>query len=556
MLSPEKPLRCLFVQPAFSANNYWNYVETARSIGAKTVAPPLGLLTIAALMPRHWECKLVDQNVRDLTDDDLAWADLICTGGMLTQQSGMFDVAARARAAGKLVVIGGADPTSQPDVYRPHADALVLGEGESSVPVWLESWRGGEPCGEFHATERPDVTTSPIPLFELLNFDDYVHVGVQFSRGCPFNCEFCDIIELYGRVPRGKSSQQVLGELDRLYELGYRGWVDVVDDNFIGAKQRIKPLLAELEQWTRERRYPFYFSTEATMNLADDLELLRLMRDCDFRHVFMGIETPEPDLLAVTQKRVNSMRPMVERLQVVYDHGISVAAGFIFGFDGEKSGNDQTMIDFIEQSSIAIAMVGLLVALPNTQLTRRLQKERRLISTDLKHIEEDDAPYRLDTAGKYSDGEDNQATGLNFVTTRDRVEIYREYKRVLETIYSPKGFMDRVLALTERVNAQPKHQQGWRELLRDTRGLFYMMYWMTRRKDVRRWYWRNFWKSLRLGFAKFDFAHTKMAIYLHFAKQSRHVCDQLDVNIDYAINDAQYPRSLQHLKASREAVEV
>ncbi|MCA9266173.1 MAG: radical SAM protein, partial [Planctomycetales bacterium] len=455
-MSPDDVLQCLLIQPTFSTNNYWNYVASARAIGAKTPAPPLGLLTVAALLPEQWQIKLVDLNVREVTDAEWDAAEIICVGGMLPQQPGILGVVDRAVASGKYVVVGGADPSSQPEIYE-HANAVVVGEGEAAIPVWLESWRRGEPNGVFHAPERPDVSQSPPPRFDLIDFSDYVHVGVQFSRGCPFNCEFCDIIELFGRVPRMKSTRQFLAELELLYQLGYRGWVDIVDDNFIGNKQNVKSMLDALTKWSRERKFPFYFSTEATMNLADDLELLEKMQAADFRVVFMGIETPDPELLALTQKRVNAMKRIVERVQTVYDQRIAVAAGFIFGFDTEPDGNDLAIVSCVEDTGIIIAMIGLLVALPNTQLARRLQRERRLLSPDMELVEDADQPYRIMNTGKHGHGED-QAAGLNFITTRDRARIYTEYKNAIERIYGPRGYMDRVLSTTRRLNLKFRHQ--------------------------------------------------------------------------------------------------
>ena len=365
----------------------------------------------------------------------------------------------------------------------------------------------------FPAAERPDITGSPIPRYDLINFADYVHIGVQLSRGCPFNCEFCDIIELYGRVPRSKGTEQFISELEYLYQLGFRGWVDIVDDNFIGNKGRVKPMLDELQKWCEKRSFPFYFSTEATMNLADDEELLQKMQAAEFRFVFMGIETPEPELLALTQKRVNSMKPIVERVRKIYEHGISVTAGFIFGFDNEKPGNDQVMTACIEQTGIVVAMVGLLVALPNTQLARRLQQEGRLLAPDLTLVTDTENPYQIMNTGHYSEGEDNQATGLNFITTRDRVEVYREYKHVLETIYSPENFMERVLDTTRRLKLQRRHRPGWWESKRELKGFFHMMWWMTRNKTVRRYYWRNTLLSLWMGLDKFDAANDDGNLY-------------------------------------------
>jgi len=372
-------VRCLLVQVRFSAFSFWNFVAACETMGASTPSPPLGLLTVAALLPQHWQFRLLDLNTRPFSEEDWAWADLVCVGGMLPQQAGMLAVIERARRDGKFVAVGGSDPTSQPDVYAA-ADARVLGEGESAIPVWLESWRAGEPRGVFREREKPDVTRTPVPRYDLLDFGCYAQIGVQYSRGCPFNCEFCDIIELFGRVPRTKTAEQLLGELDRLRELGYSGAVDIVDDNFIGNKRDVKRLLLPaLIAWSERHGRPFFFTTEASMNLADDDELLGLMRAAGFRLVFMGIETPDPDLLRMTQKRQNTMRPIVERVRKLYDYGIVVTGGFIMGFDGEKRGADRAMVGLVEESGICLAMVGLLVALPTTQLTRRLVREGRLM---------------------------------------------------------------------------------------------------------------------------------------------------------------------------------
>jgi len=540
-MSPEDALQCLIIQPKFSANNFWNYADVANSLGAKTPAPPLGLLTVAALLPQHWKLKVVDLNVREITNAEWDAADLVCVGGMLPQQEGIVNAIENAKARGKYIVVGGADPSSQPNLYN-RADALVLGEGEASIPIWLAAWRDGQPNGVFEAPDRPDVTTSPIPRYDLIDFKDYVHIGVQFSRGCPFNCEFCDIIELYGRVPRSKTAGQLLAELDRLYELGYRGWVDLVDDNFIGNKRQVKPMLVALQRWSQERNYPFYFGTEATLNMADDDELLTLMQQVDFRYVFMGIETPDPELLALTQKRVNSMRPIMERLDRVYAHGISISAGFIFGFDNEKRGNDKVIIDFIEESGIVVAMVGLLVALPNTQLVRRLQREGRLLSADLTLFTDTESPYRIEASGIYAENKDNQAGGLNFVTTRDRAEVYREYRNVLDAIFSPRNFMNRVLATAKRTRPFNRHKPSLSELKREIRSLFSTACWMTKNKSVRWLYWRNTLRTLFMGFDKFDYAQRMMSMFRHFERQSRYVSKQIDVNIDFAINHATYPR--------------
>ncbi len=510
-------------------------------------------MTVAALLPAHWDIRLTDINVADLTDEDWNWADVICTGGMIPQQPGILAIIDRAQADEKYVVVGGPDPTSQPEVYE-RADARVLGEGEITVPMWLDAWRRGEPLGLFETADRPDVTLSPTPRFDLINFRDYLHVGIQISRGCPFNCEFCDIIELYGRVPRSKSIEQVLTELDRIADLGHRGWVDVSDDNFIGNKKFVKKLLVALEEWCRKRNYPFYFTTEASMNLADDDELLDMMRRVDFRYVFMGIESPDPDLLATTQKRMNSLKPIVQRIHHVYEHGIAITAGFIMGFDGEKPGTADALIDCIEETGINIAMVGLLVALPNTQLTRRLMSEGRMIDGNHQLLPPSNDRYRLESSDTIT--VENTTGGLNFVTTRDRVDVYDDYRRIISTIYDPGVFMRRVMRTTRMLRPERRQTPSLGELRRNAVAFLRIAWWMTRHAEVRWHYWNNTIRTFWMGMAKFEFAQSMMAPYMHLSKQAARVRHEMQLGINFAQHKATYPRSTADLPAGRQSQDL
>lgn len=546
-MKPSDSLCCLLVQPKFEESNFWNFVEGARSIGAKATAPPLGLLTVAALLPQHWQFRVVDLNVRKLTSEDFAWADLVCTGGMLAQQPDIMRVIEQSQSHGKYVVVGGPDPTSQPDLYE-HADAVVVGEGESSIPVWLRSWQAGRKSGTFEPDATVDITQSPAPRWDLVSFDDYLHVGLQSSRGCPYNCEFCDVIELFGRKPRVKSPEQWLQELQRLYDLGYRGWVDIADDNFIGNRLKIKPVLQATAQWMKEHKYPFVLSTEASINLADDDELLELMNACQFRYVFLGIETPDNNVLAQTQKRINTVRPLIERIHRIYDAGISVTAGFILGFDSEPTGVDKTLIPFIKESGISLAMVGLLTALPNTQLTRRLGRERRLISAEHQRIESLEQDYRL----KISVGLDQTLGGLNFVTVRDRVEIYQELSRIIAAIYSPEAFMARVEDTARRLKLNARHQPNLWEWRRMLRGFVNVALSLLRNRETRWLYLRTAWRTMRMGFQEFEFAHTTMGTFLHFRQQALAMQLELNKSIDFAINEASYPRSVRDMQKAEE----
>jgi len=532
--SPDGILRCLLIQPRFESTNFWNFVESAQAIGAKATAPPLGLMTVAALLPQQWEFEIVDLNVGPMDLRTWERADLICTGGMLPQQPGILDLIARARVDGKFIAVGGPDPTSQPQIYT-EANAVIVGEGEGSIPLWLDSWRIGAPEGRFEAAEKPDVTQTPIPRFDLISFDNYLHVGVQSSRGCPYNCEFCDIIELFGRRPRVKAPEQFVAELNRLYELGYRGWVDFTDDNFIGNRKLIKPLLQALCDWNREHNYPFIFSTEASLNLADDTELLELMREAQFRYVFLGIESPDEETLIHTQKRINTVHPIIDRVRTIYDHGISVAAGLIIGFDSDKPNTDVPMIRFIQESGITLSMVGLLSALPNTQLTRRLSKERRLIDSNHRWLKDGAAVYEL----RSNESKDQTLSGLNFVTVRDRVEIYRELRNTIAAVYTPKAFMDRIIDTTRRLKIRNKHvPNGW-ELRRMIRGFFNVSRRMLSDRRTRWLYLKNSFKAAMMGPTKFEYAHTMMGAFLHFDAQTGKMLVALDESINFAENHAE-----------------
>lgn len=546
--SPSDKLKCLLIQPKFESSNFWNFVEGARAIGAKAMAPPLGLLTVAGLLPQHWQFRLVDLNVTSLNEADWQWADIICTGGMMPQQAGILELIEKANRDVKFVVVGGPDPTSQPELYE-SADALVMGEGESSIPVWMKSWEAGQPRGRFEPNSTVDVTQTPLPRFELIKFDDYLNAGVQSSRGCPYNCEFCDVIELFGRKPRVKTPTQFVAELQNLYDAGYRGWVDIHDDNFIGNRLKIKPLLEAAAIWMKQHNYPFILSTEASVNLADDDELLELMRECQFRYVFLGIETPDPEVLKQTQKRINSVKPLIDRIRKLYESGIAVTAGFILGFDSEPENVDQSLIPFIQESGISMAMVGLLFAMPNTQLTRRLRREGRLVSHRDGWTPELEERYHV----RVTTGVDHLGTGLNFITMRDRVSIYRELHTIIGHIYSPQAFMDRVLDTTRRLNFATKHKPGSWEFKRMVRGFFSVSSTLIRNPETRWLYLRNAWKSLWMGFDKFEYAHTTMGGYMHFRKQADGLRASLAQSIEFFDTQSPFPRSVVEMKKQQES---
>ncbi len=428
-----KPCNVLLVSPKFPLNTFWNNKATCRVGGARHSAVPLGLLTVAALLPAEWTCRLIDRNVRDVTEADLDWADLVMTGGMNVQRLDCLDFIARAQNRGKVVVVGGPDATSETHFYA-RADFIVVGEAEVVIQEFIAAWEAGRRRGTFTAEKfKVDVTKSPVPRFDLVRRSDYLYFATQFSRGCPFNCEFCDIIELYGRNPRVKTVAQMLGELDALYRGGYRGHVDFVDDNFIGNKKAVKAFLPHLVEWQRQHDYPFAFSTEASINLADDDVLLGLMREARFFVVFVGVESPDGDTLVAMQKKQNARRSLTDSVHKIYRAGMFVIAGFIVGFDTEKGSIADGMVECVEDTAIPVCMVGLLTALANTQLTARLEREKRMFP----------AMWLMDRASERGGG-DQCTLGLNFDTLRPRRDVYADYKSIIDRIYAPRAFFGRV----------------------------------------------------------------------------------------------------------------
>ena len=508
----------LLVYPRFAAATFWNFAATCELLGVKYPAAPLGLITTAAMFPPSWTVRLVDRNAEELTAANLDWADMVMTGGMLAQHNDTAEVIRIAQKHGKPVVVGGPAITSVPEAYL-QADFQVLGEAEGILEKFIEAWTNGVRKGVFSAEKfTADVTKSPIPRFDLLKFDYYLHVGVQFSRGCPFTCEFCDIIELYGRVPRTKTAPQMLAELDRLYELGYRGHIDFVDDNLIGNKKAVKAFLPHLARWLEEHDYPFEFTTEASLNLADDDELLRLMNAANFFGVFTGIESPNPETLVQMKKKQNTRRNIAESVHRIYAAGMFVTAGFIVGFDNEKAAMSEPMIDLIEEAAIPVAMVGLLYALPNTQLTRRLAKEGRL------HALPEMVP----------DGHGDQCTnGLNFDTLRPRREILEDYKRVLDRIYDPVAFAGRLRRLSDMLdNSTRKGQVRATDAKRkfSSAGMLHKL--MASVPEPRDLFRETFSHCLKTNPRSARWIIGQMAFYLHLGPFSRFVINEIDLKID------------------------
>ncbi len=430
-------MRVLLLYPLFP-KSFWSWDKILEMSGRKALLPPLGLITVGAILPQTWDIKLVDRNVRDITEKEWDWAELVILSGMIVQKPDLLAQVSEAKRRDKQVAIGGPYATALPqEVQAAGADYLILDEGEITLPLFVEAIERGEQSGTFRATEKPDVTHTPIPRYDLLEMDLYDVMSVQFSRGCPFQCEFCDIIVLYGRKPRTKTTAQILAELQALYDAGWRGSVFMVDDNFIGNKRNVKRMLMELKVWREERGYPFSFLTEASVDLAQDEELLDLMVECDFHWVFLGIETPDQDSLALTKKFQNTRDPLSEAIATITRYGIQIMGGFIIGFDGEKPGAGQRVVQFVEQTAIPVPLFSMLQALPNTGLWHRLQQEGRLLDRE---------------------GDINQTTLMNFLPTRPIEDIAEEYVEAFCELYEPQKYLERVFRHFKMLG-DPRHPE-------------------------------------------------------------------------------------------------
>lgn len=422
-------MKILLINPEFP-DTYWNFGHALPFEGKRAAFPPLGLLTVSALLPRAWERRLVDLNVGKLKSSDIEWADIIFATAMLVQKDSLQSVVKRCKERGKRVVIGGPYVTTSAQ-RLPEADHIFLGEAETTLPQFVEDLPRGEAQRTYQAAERPPLSVSPVPHFELVNLKRYSAMSVQYSRGCPFQCEFCDIIEIYGRIPRTKSNEQMLAELDALRSIGWRGTLFIVDDNFIGNKKNVKSLLPALAEWQERHGHPFEFLTEASINLAEDDELLGGMQRAGFRRVFLGIETPVEESLKEARKTQNTRGNMLDSVKKIQSYGMEVMGGFIVGFDTDPEDIFERQINFIRESAIPLAMVGLLTALPDTQLWRRLKREGRLLAE--------------------SSGENTSCT-LNFVPKMDPVRLVEGYQSIMRTIYKPSEYYGRALECLKRIS--------------------------------------------------------------------------------------------------------
>jgi len=470
-------LRVLLVYPQ-NPDTFWSYKHALKFISRKAAFPPLGLLTVAAMLPDEWEKKLVDMNVTALTDRDLHWADYVFISAMVVQQDSAREVINRCKKLGKTTVAGG--PVFTPGYeelgFVDDVDHIIFAEAENILPLFLEDLQKGCAKHIYTSQERPDIRTSPVPLWSLVDKKKYESLSIQYSRGCPFNCEFCDIVVMNGHIPRTKDESQILAELDTLYDQGWRGTVFFVDDNFIGNKRKLKAeILPAITRWTEEKKHPFSFLTEASINLADDEELMRSMVAVGFDAVFVGIESPNEASLVECNKLPNKERDLLASVKKIQNHGFQVYGGFIVGFDSDPPSIFDSQIRFIQKSGIVTAMVGVLMAPPGTGLYKRLKKENRLLRGG---------------TGDNTDG------STNFIPKLGRERLASGYRQILNAIYAPKPYYERIKTFLREY--RPESRRRGHTSPRRIQALVKSMWVVGIREKGRIHYWRLFlWTLLR-----------------------------------------------------------
>lgn len=492
-------MKILLLYPKFP-ETFWGFKYALPFIGKKAAFPPLGLLTVAALLPKEWEKKVVDLNLQSLDENDLNWADFVFISAMVAQRDSVNEIINAVKKNGKKIVAGGPFFTTGYEEFFEDVDHFVLGEAEVSLPLFLDDLRQGVPKKIYKADQWPDITKTPIPLWELIDIKKYAQTGVQYSRGCPFNCEFCDIVLLNGRLPRVKNREQIINELDALYDSGWRDSVFFVDDNFIGNKINLKKeILPAVIKWMKEKKYPFVFNTQVSINIADDKELMGLMAWAGFNSVFVGIESTNKESLEECGKFQNINRSLLSSIKTIQNEGLQVSGGFIVGFDKDSPSIFNEMYLFIQESGIVTAMVGLLKAATKTKLWERLKKEKRLI-----------AQSELTNS--------NTDCIINFTPKMNHNSLVSGYKRIISQLYSPKNYYPRMAILFKAY--KPKALRKRKLSLIHLFAFFKSIWVLGVREKERCYYWRFFFRTLFTNPNFFPLAISMMVRGYHFRKVS------------------------------------
>ena len=485
-------MNVLLLYPQFP-DTYWSFKHALKFVGKKVTSPPLGLLTVAALMPNEWNKKLIDMNASRLSQEDIQWADMIMISAMIVQRDSVRSIINRVKPYGKKIVAGGPLFTAEPEKFL-EIDHLILNEAEVTFSLFLIDMISGSAQHIYTSQEFPDITKTPIPAWDLLDMKNYDSMSIQYSRGCPYNCEFCDVTVLFGHRPRTKSAAQLIAELDQLYDRGWRRNIFFVDDNFIGNKRQLKDeILPALIKW-RQGKVGCLFLTEASINLADDDELIQMMVQAGFHSVFIGIETPDESSLGECNKVQNQNRDLLASIKKLQKSGLQVMGGFIVGFDNDDPSIFERQVSFIQDSGILTAMVGLLNALPGTALHARLQKEGRILE---------------ESSGDNVDGR------TNFITRMAPDTLQKGYRSILIRIYSPELFYKRIKTfLTEFRPARPPVTLEVQEML----ALFRAIWKLGILGRERRQFWDLIFWTLQKDYHKFPLAITFSIYGYHFRR--------------------------------------
>lgn len=481
-------MNVLLVSPS-TPTTFWSFKHALPFVLKRAAFPPLGLLTVAAMLPKWWEFRLVDMDVEPLRDEHLSWAEYVLVSAMLVHERSVADIANRCRVAGKAIIAGGPLFTTGHERF-PLIDHFVVGEAEDLIPELARDMEEGCVRRFYEAKARPDISKTPVPRWDLINTKHYVSISVQFCRGCPYDCEFCDIIVMNGRVPRTKPPERFISELEALRRLGWDDSVFLVDDNFIGNKKKVKELLRAIIAWQADTGSRMTFLTEASVNLADDRELLDLMARARFKKVFLGIETPETESLKECHKLQNTRRDLVESVRRIQRAGMQVMGGFIVGFDNDGPDIFEKQFQFIQRAGVVTAMVGVLTALPTTRLYSRLRAEGRLLAA--------------------STGNNTEAT-VNFVTKLDRDYLVNGYRDLMRMLYEPATYYRRIRTfLNVYGNRGARSPIGWDGLV-----AFLKSFWVLGLRCPGRWQYLRFLGHSLLRHPKSFGQAVALAIYGH-----------------------------------------
>jgi radical SAM superfamily enzyme YgiQ (UPF0313 family) len=488
--------KILLIYPEYP-DTFWSFKHALKFVSKKAAFPPLGLLTVAAMLPAEWELKLVDMNTGRLSDNDIKWADMVFISAMVVQKDSAKIAINRCKKLGATVVAGGPLFTTQHEDF-PGVDHFVLDEGEVTLPPFLADLENSSLQRIYSSKVRPDINITPVPRWDLVDKKKYSSMVVQYSRGCPYDCEFCDIVVLNGHMPRTKSPEQMLRELDALYQRGWRDSVFIVDDNFIGNKKKLKAeMLPAIIDWSQNKHNPFSFFTQTSINLADDGELTGLMVKANFNMVFIGIESPNKESLAECGKSQNSSRDLIAAIKTLQHAGLEVQGGFIVGFDSDPQSIFQDVINFVQKSGVVTAMVGLLNAPMGTRLHKRLESEKRL-------------------TGSFSGN--NTELSINFMPKMNINNLIEGYRKIIDTIYTPSHYYARVKTFLREY--RPKRQK-MSVLKSQNLNAFLKSLWVLGIREKERWHfwdlviWTTFKRprsfSLSMSMAIYGFHFRKIA---------------------------------------------